>query len=151
MQFMTLDRKVSVCGQLSPSDFPEVAAQHFQAFVNNRPDGEAWFGQTEHAELERTARLAGVTAYSVPFTLQTLTTGDVRRFHDVLATTPGKVLISCASGFRSALIWAIANAAFDGADLDAAMQAAKSAGRPLDKQRPLIEQLIAELTASTKP
>lgn len=147
MQLNFLSEKVAVCGQLAPGDFDEIAAQGFRVYINNRPDGEAWFGQPRHRDLEQAAASAGMVAHFVPFTPQTLTADDVRRFHAAMSQSKAPVLVSCASGFRSVLLWAIASIAVDGMLMDTVLEAAAQAGRPLDQQVPLIERMVAELKA----
>jgi sulfide:quinone oxidoreductase len=141
-----LDQKVAVCGQLKPSDMPDVAGQGFRTIVNNRPDGEAMFGQPANAELERSAAAAGIAGHFLPITLQTLEAEDVRRFQSVLDGADGPVLAFCASGFRSTLLWAMAQAAFAGEPVESLLQKASAAGQPLDRHRRLIERMQGELS-----
>lgn len=141
----SLDETVAICSQLAPEDLPAMAAMGFRVFVNNRPDGEAWFGQPSHSALEAAAKAAGMTAHFVPFTLKSLQADDVGRFHALIENGEQRVLASCASGFRSALLWAAARAAFASRHLDDVMRDAAAAGQVLDNHRPLIERLIADL------
>lgn len=140
-----LDQKVAVCGQLKPADMPDVAGQGFRTIVNNRPDGEAMFGQPADADLKQSAAAAGIAEHFLPFTLQTLKAEDVRRFQSVLDGADGPVLAFCASGFRSTLLWAMARAAFAGEPVESLLQKASAAGQPLDRHRPLIERMREEL------
>jgi uncharacterized protein (TIGR01244 family) len=142
-EFSHLAPNVAVCGQLKPDDLADVAKQGFRAIVNNRPEGEAWIGQPREASLDEAATAAGIASHHITFTMPTLTTEHVRRLNAVLESADGPVLVFCASGFRSALLWAIARAA-RGEPIDDLLKAAASAGQPLDKHRETIARLAAE-------
>jgi len=138
-----LSPNIAVCGQLKPADLSDVARRGFRAIVNNRPDGEAWMGQPKASSLDEAAAEAGVASHHITFTMPTLTAEHARRFNEVLDGANGPVLIFCASGFRSALLWAIARAA-RGEAIDDLLKAAAAAGQPLDKHRETIARLAAE-------
>lgn len=139
-----LEPNVAVCGQLAPKDMTDVATRGFRAIVNNRPDGEAWFGQPSSASLDEAAAAAGVESHHIPFTMPTLKVEDARKLQAAMDGSGGPVLIFCASGFRSALLWAIARAAA-GVSVDDLLKSAAAAGQPLDKHRETIERLSREL------
>ena len=134
---------VAVCGQLKPDDLAGLAKRGFRAIVNNRPDGEAWIGQPKAARLDEAAAEAGIASHHITFTMPTLTAEHARHFNAVLDGAEGPVLVFCASGFRSALLWAIARAA-RGESIDDLLKAAAAAGQPLDKHRETIARLAAE-------
>ena len=67
-----VDDRVSVSGQLKPEDMAELAAAGFTAVVNNRPDGEAFFGQPKTADLRTAAESAGLKFLDLPFSGQEL-------------------------------------------------------------------------------
>ncbi len=140
-----LDQNVAVCGQLKPADLADVAKRGFCCIVNNRPDGETWIGQPSAASLDEAAAAAGIGSHHITFTMPTLTAEHARRMKSVLENADGPVLIFCASGFRSALLWAIARAA-DGGPIDELLTAAAAAGQPLDKHRETIVRLASEVT-----
>lgn len=137
---------VAVCGQLTPGDLADVAKRGFRAIVNNRPDGEAWIGQPKAASLDEAAGAAGIASHHITFTMPTLTAEHARRLNGVLEGAEGPVLVFCASGFRSALLWAIARAA-RAEPIDGLLKAAAAAGQPLDKHRETIARLAAEARA----
>jgi sulfide:quinone oxidoreductase len=139
-----LDVNVAVCSQLKPGDLADVAQRGFSAIVNNRPDGEAWIGQPSSKSLHAAAEAVGVRSHSIAFTLPSLTAEDARQLQTVIDEADGPVLVFCASGFRSALLWAIMRAAA-GAPIDDLLKAAAAAGRPLDKHRDVIERLSDEV------
>lgn len=135
---------IAVCGQLKPDDLTDVARRGFRAIVNNRPDGEAWMGQPKASSLDAAAAAAGIASHHITFTMPTLTAEHARRLNTVLDSAEGPVLVFCASGFRSALLWAIARAA-RGDAIDDLLKAAAVAGQPLDKHRETIARLASEL------
>lgn len=137
---------VAVCGQLAPRDLTDVAKRGFRAIVNNRPDREAWIGQPSAARLDQAAAAAGITSHHITFTMSTLTAEHARQLDAILDSAEGPVLVFCASGFRSALLWAIAMAA-RGEAIDDLLKAAAAAGQPLDKHRETIARLAAEARA----
>ena len=139
-----LEPTVAVCGQLKPDDLPEIAQRGFRAIVNNRPDGEAWVGQPRASSLDEAAAAVGIASHLIDFTMPTLTAEHARRLSAVLERAEGPVLVFCASGFRSALLWAIVRAAA-GTPIDDLMKAAAAAGQPLEKHRETIERLAAEV------
>jgi uncharacterized protein (TIGR01244 family) len=127
---LSLDDRVAVAGQLKPDDMAEIAAAGYVAVVNNRPDGEALFGQP------RTAELAFL---DLPFSSPRATPEQVRAFAELLAARPGRVVAFCKSGMRSALLWGAAAIA-SGRSLDDVLVAAMRAGQNLE---PLGETMVA--------
>lgn len=97
---------VTVSGQLETPDFAELGRQGVRLVINNRPDGEAP-GQLSAAQARAAAEQAGMAYQHIPVTMATLQPGDVDRFGDALATAPGPVHAHCASGRRSAVLWAL--------------------------------------------
>ena len=108
---LALDDRVAVSGQLQPGDMAEIAAAGFVAVVNNRPDGEAMFGQPRTADLRKAAEAAGLVFLDLPFSGPRATPDQVRAFADLLAGRPGRVVAFCKSGMRSALLWGAASIA----------------------------------------
>jgi len=127
----SLDDRVSVAGQVRPADMADLAQQGFTAVVNNRPDGEAMFGQPPTAEIRRAAEAAGLVFLDLPFSGPNATPDQVRAFSHLMATTEGPVLVYCKSGMRSAFLWGTALLAA-GAPLDRVIGAAMQAGQNLE-------------------
>lgn len=86
---LSLDDRVAVAGQLTPGDMAEIAAAGFVAVVNNRPDGEALFGQPRTADLRQAAEAAGLVFLDLPFSGPRATPAQVRAFAGLLAERPG--------------------------------------------------------------
>ncbi|MDP1748104.1 MAG: TIGR01244 family sulfur transferase [Reyranella sp.] len=128
---LPLDGRVAVAGQLQPGDMAEIAAAGYVAVVNNRPDGEAMFGQPRTADLRKAAEAAGLIFLDLPFSGPRATPDQVRAFVDLLAGQPGRVVAFCKSGMRSALLWGAASIA-SGRSLDEVLTEAMRAGQNLD-------------------
>ena len=106
--FRQLDDHVLVSGQLAPEDVAEAASQGVTMIVNNRPDGEAP-GQPAAAEIEAAARAAGLDYRHLPVA-GGLSPDLVEAMGEAIGASDGKVLAFCASGRRSAFLWALARA-----------------------------------------
>ena len=97
---------LTVSGQLGLDDFEALARHGVRLVINNRPDGEAP-GQPGASEAAAAAALAGLGYHHLPVTFATLARDDVERFGAVLAGADGPVHAHCASGLRSASLWAL--------------------------------------------
>lgn len=122
-----LDPDFAVSPQIAPEDVAAIAAQGFKAIVNNRPDGEG-FDQPSGAEIAAAAADAGLRYAEIP-----VAGGFSHEQLDALAAVVdagGPVLAYCASGTRSAFLWAL-SAAKRGADPAELTQKAMAAGYSL--------------------
>ena len=126
-----IDDRVAVSGQLQPHDMRDIAAAGYVAVVNNRPDGEALFGQPHTADLRQAAEAAGLVFLDLPFAGPRATVDQVRAFADLLAERPGRVVAYCKSGLRSSLLWG-AVAVAEGRPLSEVLAAAQRAGQNLE-------------------
>lgn len=127
---LPVDDRVCVSGQLSAGDMKEIAAAGFTAIVNNRPDGEALFGQPKTADLRAAAEAAGLQFLDLPFSGPRATPDQVRALADLLASGDGRVVAFCKSGMRSALLWGAASLA-NGRSIEEVLQGARGAGQEL--------------------
>jgi uncharacterized protein (TIGR01244 family) len=143
---VAIDDRVAICGQLQPRDMKDIAAAGYVAVVNNRPDGEALFGQPRTADLKTAAEAAGLVFVDLPFSGPRATTDQVRALADLLAERPGKVVAFCKSGMRSALLWGAAAIA-QGRTADEVMAAAERAGQNLEPVR----EIVVGLGQSARP
>ena len=130
LSLLPVDDRVSVSGQLDPTDMKQVAAAGFTAVVNNRPDGEAFFGQPKTADLRAAAEAAGLKFLDLPFPGPRATPDQVRALADLLASGDDRVVAFCKSGMRSALLWGAASMA-NGRSLEEVLQSARNAGQEL--------------------
>ena len=135
-----LDNRVAVAGQLQPSDLREVAAAGFTVVVNNRPDGEAFFGQPHTIKLQEAAVAAGLTFVDLPFSGTQVSRAQVDAFAALLADPRQRVLAFCKSGMRSTLLWAAAAMA-GGRPAQEVVRAAAAAGTDLEPLLPVIGEL----------
>lgn len=140
-----LDGRVAVAGQLQPGDMADIAAAGYVAVVNNRPDGEAMFGQPRTADLRMAAEAAGLAFLDLPFSGPRATPEQVRAFVELLARRPGPVVAFCKSGMRSALLWGAASIA-SGRSLDEVLAAAMQAGQNLDP----VGEIMVELARTAR-
>ncbi len=130
LSLLQVDDRVSVSGQLDPSDMKEVAAAGFTTVVNNRPDGEAFFGQPKTADLKAAAEAAGLQFLDLPFSGPRATPDQVRALADLIASGDARVVAFCKSGMRSALLWGAASLA-NGRSIEEVLQGARLAGQEL--------------------
>lgn len=145
-RLVPLDARVAVAGQLQPADMAEIAAAGYVAVVNNRPDGEAMFGQPRTADLRTAAEAAGLVFLDLPFAGPRATPEQVRAFADLLSSRPGKIVAFCKSGMRSALIWGAASIA-SGQPLEQVLATATGAGQNLDAVGDLMVSLATAARA----
>ncbi len=142
--FAAIDDRVSIAGQIAPADMTDLGAAGFTAVVNNRPDGEAMFGQPRTADLKLAAEQAGMVFLDLPFAGPRATPDQVRAFAGLLAKNPGPVLVYCKSGMRSAFLWGAASIAA-GRSLQEILAAAMRAGQNLE---PISDTMTALAKAS---
>lgn len=140
LSLLPVDDNVSVSGQLTPADMKEIAGAGFTAVVNNRPDGEALFGQPRTADLRAAAEAAGLQFLDLPFSGPRATPDQVRALADLLAGGDGRVVAFCKSGMRSALLWGAASLA-NGRSLEEVLQGARKAGQELSGAAELMTRL----------
>ena len=140
LSLLPVDDNVSVSGQLTPADMKEIAGAGFTAVVNNRPDGEALFGQPRTADLRAAAEAAGLQFLDLPFSGPRATPDQVRALADLLAGGDVRVVAFCKSGMRSALLWGAASLA-NGRSLEEVLQGARKAGQELSGAAELMTRL----------
>jgi uncharacterized protein (TIGR01244 family) len=99
----------AVTPQIEPDDLPAIAAQGFTTIICNRPDAEV--PHELSADVLRTAaEAAGLTFVDNPVISGGLTMDNVTAQREAIDGAPGPVLAYCASGNRSSIVWALANA-----------------------------------------
>lgn len=106
MNAKTLADGMTVSAQLDAGDFALLARQGVTLVINNRPDGEAP-GQLSAAAGQQAAALAGLAYRHIPVRFPTLQSGEIDRFGEAVAAAGGPVHAHCASGARSANLWAL--------------------------------------------
>lgn len=136
MDIRQLSSTLSVSPQLRPGEMDAIAGQGFKTLINNRPDGEA-DDQPSSAELRQAAQAAGLAYRDVPVVSGKVTDADADAFAQALADAEKPVLAFCRTGTRSAMLWALSQAATLG--VGAVLEAAAAAGYDLAANRPRLE------------
>lgn len=98
--------RLSVSGQLAPADFAVLAERDVRLVINDRPDGEAP-GQMAASQGAELAARAGIAYRHIPVRLPTLSRAEIDAFAESVEAEPGRVHAHCASGLRSATLWAL--------------------------------------------
>ncbi len=130
--------KFAVTSAMSADDFRVAAELGFRAIVSNRPDGEAQ-DQLSAADAAVHAERAGLTYRHIPAAkLDLFTDTVVDGMRDAITTLDGPILAHCASGLRSAIVWAAASARTE--DIDSILGALSTAGFDLAFLRDDLEE-----------
>lgn len=118
----------AVAPQLKLRDVEDVAARGFKSILIIRPDGEAT-DQVSHSRIISEAKLHGLDIQYIPVLSGWIEETDIEQFREAAAQLPGPILAYCASGARSASLWALAQAGY--MSPDAIFDAAGAAGYDL--------------------
>lgn len=128
----------AVSPQIELSDLPAVKAAGYVTVIDNRPDGE--IPPHLHAsEMRRVAEALGLSFVANPVIGGALTMDNVIAQRAAIASSKGPVLAYCASGNRSSIVWALANAGKRPVDELVGLPA--RFGYQLDHLRPQIDAL----------
>lgn len=138
MDLRPLDETTSAAPMLDPADMAAVAENGVTTIICNRPDAEVPPSH-QAAAMQAAAEAAGMTFVFNPIAGMALTMDAVEEQADAIDGAEGKVVAYCASGTRSAILWALSRAGRMHAD--DILAATAQAGYPLDGLRGQIEQL----------
>lgn len=109
MDIRAITPDYAVSPQIEPGDLPAIKAAGYATVIDNRPDGE--IPPHLHADAMRTAAEAlGLTFVLNPVVGGALTMANVTTQGAAIAASTGPVFAYCASGNRSSIVWALANA-----------------------------------------
>ena len=122
---------VFVAGQLLETQIRALTEQGVMSFINNRPDMEAPI-QPRSNELEQAAQSAGVDYFHIPMG-GGLTLGLIEASVTAYNNAPRPIVAFCASGMRSAALWAFAHVKQLG--VDGVMDAIVEVGYNLEQIR----------------
>lgn len=125
MDIKKINDRVSVSGQIQPSDVEAIKQAGFVSIINNRPDGET-DDQPAGAEIAEAARAAGLGYYEIPMGREGVTPDMVAATSAALEESDGPVFAFCRSGTRSTTLWALSQAGK--AEADAIIDSAAKAG-----------------------
>ena len=141
MDLRPLDETTSVAPQLDPSDMATLAAMGVTTIICNRPDAEV---PPSHraAEMQAAVEAASMAFVYNPVAGQALTMQSIEEQADAMDATEGGTVAYCASGTRSAILWALAMAGRMPAD--EILAATRVAGYDLEGLRPQIAALEAQ-------
>ncbi|WP_370209085.1 TIGR01244 family sulfur transferase [Pararhodobacter marinus] len=109
MDIRPLSDTYSVTPQIEPEDIEAIKAAGFTTVICNRPDGEI------PPELQADAMRGLVEGAGMAFVVNpviggALTQENVDAQRSAIDSASGPVLAYCASGNRSSIVWALANA-----------------------------------------
>ena len=125
MEPKIVSSRLSVSGQIAPSDVAALAAAGYRAILCNRPDGEG-ADQATFEEIAAEAEQAGLEARYLPVVSGKVTDEDAAAFGRALDELPGPVFAYCRSGTRSVTLWSLSQA--ERLELTEILQRAKAAG-----------------------
>jgi uncharacterized protein (TIGR01244 family) len=108
MDLRHLDETTAVAPQLEPADMAALAAEGVAVVVCNRPDAEVP-PPLQAAAMRAAAEAAGLRFVENPVAMPGVTETVVAAQAEALAG-PGRAVAYCASGTRSAVLWALAMA-----------------------------------------
>lgn len=138
MDLRPLDDTTFAAPMIHPSDMAALAEAGVTTVICNRPDTEV-LPSHQAAAMQAAAEAAGLTYVFNPVAGMALTMDAVEEQADAIDGADGKVVAYCASGTRSAILWALSRAGRMPAD--DILAATARAGYPLDGLRGQIEQL----------
>ena len=121
-----------------------LAQQGVMAFINNRPEGEA-HGQPDSASLAATAGGQGAAYLHIPMAGM-LTPDILARTQEAFDELPRPIVAFCASGMRSAALWAFAHVKPLG--VDGVLDALGSIGMDMPQLRPQLQAYSERISDS---
>jgi uncharacterized protein (TIGR01244 family) len=131
----------AVTPQIEPADVPAIAAQGFTTVVCNRPDPEVPH-ELSSAVIRAAVEAAGLRFIDNPMAGGALTMDHITTQRETLDQADGPVLAYCASGNRSTILWALANAGRQ--PTDDLIAAGARYGYQVPQFRDLIDRLARE-------
>lgn len=138
MDIRPLTPEYAVSPQIEPGDLPAIKAAGYTTVIDNRPDGEIP-PHLHTAVMREAAEALGLTFVANPVISGGLTMDNVAAQAAAIDASTGPVFAWCASGNRSSVVWALANAGKRPADELIGLPA--RFGYQLEHLRPQIEAL----------
>ena len=143
-KFAKLAPDIYVSGQLTKHNLDVLAENGFRAIINNRPDGEG-FGYPAAFDMKEHAGKKGMAYRHLPIDMCRLHARDLDAFISALDEMPRPIVLHCASGRRSTVMWALSQATRQ--DADAIINACRLAGHDVSSMRPLLHELSRKKSA----
>ncbi|NHB77194.1 TIGR01244 family sulfur transferase [Rhodobacter calidifons] len=109
MDIRAITPDYAVSPQIEPGDLPAIKAAGYVTVIDNRPDGEIP-PHLHSEEMRRAAEALGLVFVVNPVIGGALTMDNVTAQAAAIAASTGPVFAYCASGNRSSIVWALANA-----------------------------------------
>lgn len=141
MTYAPLSQQHAVAPQLTPDDIPDLQQAGFSTIICNRPDAENPL-ELQAEVLRAAAEAAGMTFHLNPVVGGGMTFENVSQQAEWLAEPAEKSLAYCASGTRSAILWALAMAGK--MSTDEILASVTQAGYQLEGLRGQIDMLAAQ-------
>lgn len=138
MDIRAITADYAVSPQIEPGELTAIKAAGYVTVIDNRPDGEIP-PHLHAAEMRKAAEALGLTFVTNPVIGGALTMLNVTAQGAAIAASNGPVFAYCASGNRSSIVWALANAGQRPTDELVGLPA--RFGYQLDHLRPQIEAL----------
>jgi uncharacterized protein (TIGR01244 family) len=138
MDIRTITPDYAVSPQIDPADMAAIAAAGFRVVINNRPDTEIP-ATHHHPRMQAAAEAAGLAYVFNPVVGGALNEANIAAQGEAIAAATGPVLAYCASGNRSAVVWALSQAGARPADELIGLPA--RFGYRLEGLRPTLEAL----------
>lgn len=131
----------AVSPQIEPGDIPAIRAAGFTTVICNRPDAEIPH-ELSAGVVRAAAEAAGLRFVENPLSPGALSGEIIDAQRAALDTASGPVLAYCASGNRSTVLWALANAGRR--PTDELIAAGAVHGYQLGQFRDLIDRMAGE-------
>lgn len=128
----------AVSPQITPTDLAAVKAAGFTTVIDNRPDAEIP-GDLHAAAMRAAAEALGLGFVANPVIGGALTMANVTAQRAAMDAATGPILAYCASGNRSSIVWALAEA--KNRPVEDLVGLPARFGYQLDHLRPQIEAL----------
>ena len=109
MEIRAITPDYAVSPQIEPGDLPAIKAAGYVTVIDNRPDGEIP-PHLHTAAMRAAAEALGLAFVANPVIGGALTMDNVTAQAAAIAASSGPVFAYCASGNRSSVVWALANA-----------------------------------------
>lgn len=109
MEIRPLTQTYAVSPQIEPEDMASIRAAGFTTVIDNRPDGEIP-AYLHTPAMAASAAAAGLRFVANPVVGGAISEANVALQRKALDEAEGPVFAYCASGNRSSIVWAMANA-----------------------------------------
>ena len=135
-----LSDDISSCAQIFPEQIDFIKSSGFKSVICNRPDMEKP-GQPFSDDICKHAEAAGLEYIFIPMRPGQLTHDIIEAMKAAFEAAPKPILMHCASGTRSTMLWSFVNVKKLG--VDGVLAVAQKAGYDLEKIRPALMQFNA--------